>query len=179
MLTPNDARRQLIETIARLHHAGHNIHTATHELRTLQSAYPTNTTGTGTTPRLNDDGTPPGLDRHLFRQDQPTQDLHRLTQLLRALLSTSAELQSLCTRYTTTTDPNDDDTQQRVGEGDCQACGRYCTGQADNDRLRSNLCDACRTHHRRWTQANPTLDRGEWLLHRRRSLTRTDQGATP
>lgn len=45
----------------------------------------------------------------------------------------------------------------KIGEGDCQACGRYVPGRRD-DRLRSGYCEA---HYRRWCRAGRP-DRGEY-----------------
>jgi hypothetical protein len=48
--------------------------------------------------------------------------------------------------------------------GDCVACSTYCSG-THNDRLRAGLCDPCRKH---WQRS--TLERGDWMLERRRAL---------
>jgi hypothetical protein len=48
--------------------------------------------------------------------------------------------------------------------GDCVACSTYCSG-THNDRLRAGLCLACYQDSRR-----STLERGDWMLERRRNL---------
>jgi hypothetical protein len=54
--------------------------------------------------------------------------------------------------------------------GDCVACSSYCSG-THNDRLRAGLCLACYQDSRR-----STLERGDWMLERRRALlTQTDE----
>ena len=164
MPTPITTLKKLhLETITRLTHI-HTHLTATHRnLQHNQPGYPTNTTGTHNTPQLNDDGTPPGLERFLNHPpDTPTPQ--HLEQLIHQIHQLTLQLHTLTQTWNDNT-PKPQPARTPTG-GDCIACTRYCTG-SHNDRLRAGLCDACRKHRQR----HPHLERGDWLLTRKKELT--------
>lgn len=171
MLTANQRHRYIVEALARLTASAPLVAPATAALRDGQPGYPT-ATGGGGSPRLDAAGNPPGLDRYLAIPDPYADDQRRLDQLLPSIVRQIDEVQSILTRHGTTIDPTAQPTIERTRSGgDCLACGRYCSGNAaTDDRLRAGLCSACRMHWRRWSYANPTRERGEWMLERRRSL---------
>lgn len=175
MLTANQRHRYIVEALARLTASAPLVAPATAALRDGQPGYPT-ATGGGGSPRLDAAGNPPGLDRYLAIPDPYADDQRRLDQLLPSIVRQIDEVQSILTRHGTTIDPTAQPVVERVRSGgDCLACGRYCSGNANtNDRLRAGLCLACYQHHRRWSIDNHTSDRGEWMLERRRDLARTD-----
>jgi len=173
MLTPLAHRRLLVEIGQRLNTtAPHMIEAAT-RIRDDQPGYPTATGGTGT----RTSGLPSGLDRYLTMPDPAAHAARRLEHILRTMLTLSAELHSLVTVWSADVAPDAQPTIERTRSGgDCLACGRYCSGNAaTDDRLRAGLCSACRMHWRRWSDVNPTKDRGEWMLERRRSLAGNDE----
>ena len=141
-------------------------------LRDAQPGYPTSTGGGGSSPRLNEDGTPSGLDRHLLGNDQAAVDLAMLDALTRRLRNTAADIARIVDAWTGKIEPGSQPViERKASGGDCLACGTYCSG-AHNDRLRAGLCDPCR---KAWSRS--TLERGDWLLERRRQLAVESEGA--
>lgn len=167
MLTRTQRHRHTIETLARLTAAIELIGPASAALRDAQAGYPASTGG-GSAPRLDAAGNPPGLDRYLTVPDPAGHDARRIDTILPTLNSLATELHSLLVTWGTpvTEQPS---IERRASGGDCLACSRYCSG-ADGDRLRAGLCNACRMHWRRWQGENPTRDRGDWMLERRRTV---------
>lgn len=170
MLNRTQQHRHALETLARLSATIELLGAASLNLRDAQPGYPTSSGGGGTSPRLDAAGNPPGLDRYLSVPDPAAQATRRIDALLRSLLNEATELHSLVNDWAIPV--ADQPTIQRATSGgDCLACGRYCSGNATTgDRLRAGLCDACRKHWRRWQHDNPTRDRGDWMLVRRRTL---------
>ena len=167
MLTHAQRSRHALEILARLSAATERLGAASAALRLAQPGYPT-ATGGGGSPRLNAAGNPPGLDRYLTMPDPAAADARRLDTLLAHLLAEATELHSIVNTWATVV--TDQPTiERRASGGDCLACSRYCSG-ADGDRLRAGLCNACRMHWRRWQGDNPTRERGEWMLERRRTV---------
>ena len=155
------------EIIARLRKLEPHTLDAIVALRDAQPGYPTATGGGGSAPTLDAAGNPPGLDRYLGIDDPAATDLRNLTTLTAQMLTASAQLLDIIIRWTA--EPTTEGEPRRtVGGGDCVCCGRYCSG-ADTDRLRAGLCDPCR---KSWSRS--TLERGDWMLERRRELTRND-----
>lgn len=167
MLNRTQRHRHAIETLARLTATVEHLGAADHALRTAQPGYPT-ATGGGSTPRLDAAGNPPGLDRYLDTPDPAAHATRRIDTLLAQLLTAATELHSVVCEWAlpVTDQPT---VQRKASGGDCLGCARYCSG-ADGDRLRAGLCNACRMHWRRWQGDNPTRDRGDWMLERRRTV---------
>lgn len=167
MLNRTQRHRHAIEILARLTATTEHLGAATTSLRNAQPGYPT-ATGGGGSPRLDAAGNPPGLDRYLDVPDPAAHASRRIDTLLAQLLSAATELHSVVLEWAlpVTDQPT---VQRKASGGDCLACSRYCSG-ADGDRLRAGLCNACRMHWRRWQGDNPTRDRGDWMLERRRTV---------
>lgn len=135
------------------------------ELQLNQHGYPTNTSSTGTTPTLNPDGKPAGLDRYLNQPDPAAQDLTTLKHTITQLHHHTLQLHRIITTWTSPTTP-----QQLTRGADCLACTRYVPN-TDTDRIRSGLCATC---HRSLLRSQQ--DRGEWLLQRRKQQHPTGDG---
>jgi len=167
MLNRTQRHRHAIEILARLTATTEHLGAATTTLRNAQPGYPT-ATGGGGSPRLDAAGNPPGLDRYLDVPDPAAHASRRIDTLLAQLLGAATELHSVVLEWALPV--TDQPTVQRtVSGGDCLACSRFVSGSVD-DRLRAGLCSACRMHWRRWSDAHPTKERGEWMLERRRRL---------
>jgi len=164
---PNLTRLHL-EIIARLTAIQPKLIDAHVALRDAQPGYPTSTGGGGSSVTLDAAGNPPGLDRYLATNDQAAIDLRNLRTLTDSVLGSVTQLYDIVTRWTAEPDSTDDKPTRTRGGGDCVCCGRYCSG-ADTDRLRSGLCDPCR---KSWSRSS--LERGEWMLARRRELAHDD-----
>lgn len=132
-------------------------------LRDAQPGFPTSVGGGGSAPRLNDDGTPTGLDRFITQRDQAAADMYQLDVLLRTVRLRLADLYRIVSEWDAEIEPGAQPERKRTASGgDCVACGAYCSGAA-TDRLRAGLCVACYHDRRR-----SNLERGDWLLERRR-----------
>lgn len=135
------------------------------ELDLNRNGYPTNTTGTGTTPSLNSAGNPTGLDRYLNQPDPATQDHLTLLQAIETIHHHALQLHRITTQWTTPTQ------HKELTRGtDCLACTRYVPN-TDTDRIRSGLCQTC---HRSWTRSQK--ERGEWLIERKKKLAHPGGG---
>lgn len=164
--TPNELKRQHVEIIARLSALQPNLATAMASLRDAQPGYPT-ATGGGGAPRLDAAGNPPGLDRYLNQPDPAAHDLRTLITATGQMLTAAAVVHDIVTRWGAASNNNHEGgiaPRRVISGGDCLACGAYCSG-AHNDRLRSGLCMSCYQDRRR-----SPLERGEWMIERRRSL---------
>lgn len=162
----NDLARQQIEIIARLTASAPHLATALEALRDAQPGYPT-ATGGGGSPRLDAAGNPPGLDRYLSQPDPAAHDLAMLVTNTSKMLNAASVIHDIVMRWgAASASPHEGGRGPRraLSGGDCVACGTYCSG-AHNDRLRSGLCVACYHDLRR-----SPLERGEWMLERRRAL---------
>lgn len=164
---PNLTRLHL-EIIARLTAIQPKLVDAHVALRDAQPGYPTATGGGGSSVTLDAAGNPPGLDRYLATNDQAAIDLRNLRTLTDSVLGSVTQLYDIVTRWTAEPDRTDDKPTRTRGGGDCVCCGSYCSG-ADTDRLRAGLCMACYQDSRR-----STLERGDWMLERRRALASVD-----
>lgn len=141
---------------------------AVRQLRLAQPGYPTSSRGGGSSPALADDGTPSGLARFVTTPDRASTDLRELDRLLlnaRAQIVAAHRIVSLWSAQPS----RDEKVTTPAGQGECQACATFCSG-ADNDRLRSGLCNACRLAYQRWQKANGA-DRFTWLIERRAELS--------
>jgi hypothetical protein len=145
----------LNDTMHRTLTNSHLLTSALTNLRNSQAGYPSGSNG-GTGAHLNDDGTPPGLDRHL--NDPVTKDRQHIDTLIERMHADSIRLNVLLTEWTTITD-----TQTDTTGSDCEACGAHIVKP---ERLRAGLCNACRMHFRRWCETN-SGDRHEWMWQRR------------
>lgn len=165
--SPNEIKRQQVEIIARLTASQTRLVAALEALRDAQPGYPT-ATGGGGSPRLDEAGNPPGLDRYLNQPDPAAHDLHQLVTKTSQMLNAACVVLDIVTRWGVASDARQIEgggrVRQAVSGGDCVACGAFCSG-AHNDRLRSGLCMSCYQDRRR-----SPLERGEWMLERRRSL---------
>lgn len=157
MNTTRTLTTQLNDTIHRTLTNTQLLPTALTNIRHALPGYPTSG-GTGNGPQLNDDGTPPGLDRHLT--DPVTKDQNELTKLIQRMNADSIRLNLILTNWT-----NHTDTANNTNGTDCEACGTHITKP---ERLRAGLCNACRMHWQRWTQNN-NGDRHDWMWERRRN----------
>jgi hypothetical protein len=162
-----DTRSNLKRTIQLLTTVLLNLDETLHELNLNQNGFPTNTGGEGSTPTLNESGTPAGLERYLNQPDPAAQDLHQFTTTTTQLHTAALNLHRITTQWATPTKLNQ---AQRGTE--CLACARYVPNTA-TDRLRAGLCLSC---HRSW--ARSTKERGEWLLQRRKQTTTPGGGDT-
>lgn len=165
-MTPTNHHHTLKKTIQLLTQSLTQLQDTLQELNLNQNGFPTSK-GTGTTPQLNDDGKPQGLDRYLNQPDPAAQDLTTLTTIIQRTHNNALQLHRITTQWAT---PSTAATHQR-GTG-CLACLRYVPN-TDTDRIRSGLCMAC---HRSWTRSQ--LDRGDWMLQRKKQL-HTTGGDTP
>lgn len=164
--TPNEIKRQQLEIIARLTALQPHLAAAMEALRDAQPGYPT-ATGGGGAPRLDAAGNPPGLDRYLDQPDPAAHDLAMLITKTSQMLNAAAVVHDAVLRWGAPSDTHHEGgrgPRRAVSGGDCVACGAYCSG-AHDDRLRAGLCVACYHDQRR-----STLERGEWMLQRRRAL---------
>lgn len=164
--TPNEIKRQHVEIIARLTAAQTHLAEAMVSLRDAQPGYPT-ATGGGGAPRLDSAGNPPGLDRYLSQPDPAAHDLAMLTAKTSQMLNAAAIVHDIILRWGAPSDSRHEGgrgPRRAVSGGDCVACGCFCSGALD-DRLRSGLCMSCYQDMRR-----SPLERGDWMLQRRRSL---------
>ena len=162
----NDLKRQQLEVIARLTAMQSHLADAIAALRDAQPGYPT-ATGGGGAPRLDSAGNPPGLDRYLNQPDPAASDLRLLVTSTLTMLNAATVAHDIVARWGVASDDHHEGgraPRRTISGGDCVACGSYCSG-AHNDRLRSGLCDPCRKH---WQRS--TLERGDWMLERRRNL---------
>jgi hypothetical protein len=169
--TPNNFKRQQLEVIARLKAAQAHLIPALANLRDAQPGYPT-ATGGGGAPRLDAAGNPPGLDKYLGAQDPAAHDLRTLELMTSQAMIAAAVIQDIVTRWGAAQAPGHEGglgPRRSPSGGDCVVCGTYCSGNAaTNDRLRAGLCVACYSDARR-----SPLERGEWMLERRRALALT------
>ena len=163
---PNDLKRQQLEIIARLTAMQSHLAEAMAALRDAQPGYPT-ATGGGGAPRLDSAGNPPGLDRYLNQPDPAANDLRLLVTSTLTMLNAATVAHDVVARWgVASADHHEGGRAPRrtISGGDCVACGSYCSG-AHNDRLRSGLCMPCYQDRRR-----STLERGDWMIERRRNL---------
>jgi hypothetical protein len=141
-------------------------------LRDAQPGYPT-ATGGGGAPRLDAAGNPPGLDRYLDQPDEAALNANLILTHTRQMLNSAVVIHGLVTGWAdSSTSPHEGGVKPRrtASGGDCVACSTYCSG-THNDRLRAGLCMPCYQDSRR-----STLERGDWMLERRRALlTQTDE----
>ena len=164
--TYNEIKRQQLEIIARLTALQPHLAAAMEALRDAQPGYPT-ATGGGGAPRLDAAGNPPGLDRYLDQPDPAAHDLRTLMTKTSQMLNAVSVAHDVVLRWGAPSDNHHEGgvaPRRAASGGDCVACGCYCSG-AHNDRLRSGLCVACYHDQRR-----SPLERGEWMLQRRRAL---------
>lgn len=161
MTTTRQQQHLINDTLHRTLTNHHLLPTANTNLRNAQPGYPTSA-GNGNGPNLNDDGTPPGLDRHLT--DPVTKDQQEINKLIERMHTDSIRLNTLLTNWTTHTD-----TTHNTNGSDCEACGTHITKP---ERLRAGLCNACRMHYRRWCETN-SGDRHEWMWQRRAATAQT------
>lgn len=169
-IIPTEIRRQQVEIIARLTACQADLASALASLRDAQPGYPT-ATGGGGSPRLDAAGNPPGLDRFLNQPDPAAHDLRVLAQSTLQMLTAATVVHDIVARWGSAASSDHEGgrkPRRTVSGGDCVVCGTYCSG-AHNDRLRSGLCMPCYQDLRR-----STLERGEWMLERRRSLLNVD-----
>ena len=162
----SDLRRQHVEIIARLTAMQTHLATCVANLRDAQPGYPT-ATGGGGAPRLDAAGNPPGLDRYLNQPDPAAHELEQLIKTTRQMLNAATVLHDIVTRWGAPSDSIHEGgikPRRTASGGDCVACSTYCSG-THNDRLRAGLCMACYQDYRR-----TTLERGDWMLERRRAL---------
>ena len=171
-ISTNDSKRQITEIIARLSATHQHITPCIANLRDAQPGYPT-ATGGGGAPRLDAAGNPPGLDRYLDQPDPAAHELQLLIKTTRQMLNQATVLHDIVTRWGAPSENHHEGgvkPRRTVSGGDCVACSTYCSG-THNDRLRAGLCLACYQDSRR-----STLERGEWMMQRRRALlTQTDE----
>ena len=139
-------------------------------LRSNQPGYPTGA-GVGGGSSLNEDGTPVGLERFVFRRDPAAEDLEQLDRLLLTCRRQTAEVHRLVAVWATESDRGEPSTNG----GECVACGRFCAG-AHEDRLRAGLCPACRTSWTRWRSSNKG-DRFDWLRGRRAEISEQNENS--
>lgn len=123
--------------------------------------------GTGGGTKLNDDGTPPGNDRHIG--DPVTRDNNEINRIIERMHADSIRLNVLLTEWTTTTDKTGD-----TNGSDCEACGVHIVKP---ERPRAGLCNACRMSWKRWLANGNNPDRHEWMWQRRR-VTANEQNQT-
>ena len=164
--TYNEIKRQQLEIIARLTALQPHLAAAMEALRDAQPGYPT-ATGGGGAPRLDAAGNPPGLDRYLDQPDPAAHELQLLIKTTRQMLNQATVLHDIVTRWGAPSDNHHEGgvkPRRTTSGGDCVACSSYCSG-THNDRLRAGLCMPCYQDSRR-----STLERGEWMLERRRAL---------
>jgi hypothetical protein len=164
--SPNDLKRQQLEILARLTAMQIHLADALDALRDAQPGYPT-ATGGGGAPRLDSAGNPPGLDRYLNQPDPAANDLRLLVTSTLTMLNAATVAHDVVARWGVVSDDHHEGgvkPRRTASGGDCVACSTYCSG-AHNDRLRAGLCLACYQDSRR-----STLERGDWMLERRRNL---------
>lgn len=163
-----DVRRQHLEVIARLKDIqGTDLLTCIANLIDAQPGYPTGGSGGGGAPTLDAAGNPPGLDRYLDKPDPIVAQLNLLVAESKKMSDSASVIHDIVSRYADSSpSPYEGGITPRrtASGGDCVVCATYCSG-AHNDRLRAGLCNACRVN---WQRS--TLDRGEWMLERRRAL---------
>lgn len=159
--TANELHRSSADTLTRLLATHARLVAAHRALTEALPGYPTSTGGAGGS-SLGADGTPAGLDRHVLGSDAAAVDLDRLDRIVRSLRNNSIELAAVVDRWLATTVVADSEPSRGA---DCLGCTRYVSNTTDADRLRSGLCPACYRSLRR-----STLDRGDWLLERRRTV---------
>ena len=162
-----DVKRQHLEIIARLMAMQVDLPSALANLRDAQPGYPTGGSGGGAAPTLDAAGNPPGLDRYLDKPDEAARNADLILTYTRQMLNSAVIVHGLVTGWAdSSTSPHEGGVAPRrtASGGDCVVCATYCSG-AHNDRLRAGLCDPCRKH---WQRSS--LDRGEWMLERRRNL---------
>lgn len=164
--TPNEIKRQHLEIIARFSAMNTHLAAAMEALRDAQPGYPT-ATGGGGAPSLDAAGNPPGLDRYLDQPDPAAVELRLLETITKQMLNGASQLHDIVTRWgdgSASIHEGGVKPPRTSSGGDCVACSTYCSG-AHNDRLRSGLCMPCYQDRRR-----STLERGEWMIERRRNL---------
>lgn len=145
---------------------------AIRQLRLSQPGYPTSSRGGGGASALADDGTPSGLAKFVMRPDRASVDLRDLDRLLLTAREQVAQLHRIVSLWSSAPS-RDEKVTTPAGQGECQACATFCSG-ADNDRLRSGLCNACRVAYQRWQKANGA-DRFRWLIERRAELSEVEE----
>ena len=161
-----ELKRHIAEIIARLSATHQHITPCIANLRDAQPGYPT-ATGGGGAPRLDAAGNPPGLDRYLEQPDPAAHDLQLLIKTTRQMLNQATVLHDIVTRWGAPSESIHEGgvkPRRTASGGDCVACSTYCSG-THNDRLRAGLCMACYQDYRR-----TTLERGDWMMQRRRAL---------
>ena len=166
-ISHTDVKRQHLEIIARLMAMQVDLPSALANLRDAQPGYPTGGSGGGAAPTLDAAGNPPGLDRYLDKPDEAARNADLILTYTRQMLNSAVIIHGLVTGWAdSSTSPHEGGVAPRrtASGGDCVVCATYCSG-AHNDRLRAGLCDPCRKH---WQRSS--LDRGEWMLERRRNL---------
>ena len=163
-------RRTLLESISRLAATMPDLPAALAGLADAQPGYPTSTGGGGSA-TLDAAGNPPGLDRHLSTSDPAAHDQRRLEVIVARIEADATDLLDIVTRWSHAEVEGGRRIERQASGGDCVCCARYCSGAA-NDRLRSGLCDPCR---KSWQRSG--LERGEWMLERRRALLVEEQQA--
>jgi hypothetical protein len=160
-------RHDLVEALARITAIQTSLEAAYAELRFQQPGFPTSTGGGGSAPQLQDDGHPGGLDRIVLSEDPAAHDLSTLSRAAGQINDRAAELHRVVSVWASgAANPK---AKHSLSGGDCHACGRYCSGSA-TDRLRAGLCNACRMAWQRAHAVDSRLERGDWLLARRRAL---------
>ena len=165
-ISATELKRQHVEVIARLTAMQTHLATCVANLRDAQPGYPT-ATGGGGAPRLDAAGNPPGLDRYLSQPDPAAHELELLIKTTRQMLNQATVLHDIVTRWGAPSGSIHEGgvkPRRTASGGDCVACSSYCSG-THNDRLRAGLCMACYQDYRR-----TTLERGDWMMQRRRAL---------
>jgi hypothetical protein len=161
-----DVKRQHLEIIARLMAMQVDLPSALANLRDAQPGYPTGGSGGGA-PTLDAAGNPPGLERYLDKPDEAARNADLILTYTAQMLNSAVIVHGLVTGWAdSSTSPHEGGIAPRrvASGGDCVVCATYCSG-AHNDRLRAGLCMPCYQDQRR-----SPLDRGEWMLERRRNL---------
>ena len=131
--------------------------------------YPTNTAGG---PRSSD--TTSSTERAALNPHPWTNVDRNLHATLTQLWHNLGDTEGLLTRLLAHA-PDDDPIP--VGRGHCAACNTFCTGDGDNDRLRSKLCHPCNSALTRWRTNNPNSLYPDFIRHRRRHLGIENQPA--
>jgi hypothetical protein len=136
-------------------------------LRDDEPGYPSSSMGGGGAATLNEDGSPPGLERYLFREDAAAAALKDLDRLIAAAQANCAEAHRIVQVWSVevTIDP----VESMSGQGECVVCTHVVAGTID-DRLRAGLCPRCYQSWRRWIKANKG-DRHDWKRTRRVELS--------
>jgi hypothetical protein len=136
-------------------------------LREDEPGYPTSSMGGGGAAMLNEDGTPPGLERYLFREDAAAAALKDLDRLIASAQANCADAHRIVQVWAV--EVSSEPIEPMAGRGECVVCEHVVAGTMD-DRLRAGLCSPCYQSWRRWIKANKG-DRHDWKRTRRVELS--------